>query len=456
VTAGGRWPIFVWRLYCAGTAAAPLPSSSHVAGSGAGSDTAELVMASPLALGDNLLVLTSPLLRRGIMIRRASVALCLALVFSVASPRAADKVLRSSLHDYRVVTFVETLVQPWSIAFLPGGDILITERPGRLRIVRQGKLLPSAVEGVPQVAHSSQGGLLEVMPHPNFATNRLLYITYSKPEAPGKPSSTAIIRGRFENDRLTDVQELFQAVSQGRGHFSGKIAFDKSGFMFVSLGDRQVPPEGVLEAHPAQDLSNHHGKIIRLHDDGKVPSDNPFVNRPGAKPEIWSYGHRNVQGLAIHPQTGELWANEHGPQGGDELNRIQAGRNYGWPVIGFGVNYTTGLAIHAGTHRNGMEQPMQVWVPSIGISGLMVYTGDKFPQWRGNIFVGGMVGEQLVRLAQPTPGARVTPEILVPQMGRIRDVKQSPDGFIYLVTDDRDGKPTPIYKLEPVDRATTQ
>ena len=388
------------------------------------------------------------------MIRRASLVLCVALVCSTASPGAADRLLRSSLHDYRVVTLVEALVQPWSIAFLPGGDILVTERPGRLRIIRQGALLPQAVEGVPPVAHSSQGGLLEVMPHPNFASNRLLYLTYSKPDAPGRPSSTAIVRGRFENDRLADVKELFQAVSQGRGHFSGKIAFDKNGYMFVSLGDRQVPPEGVLEAHPAQDLSNHHGKIIRLHDDGRVPADNPFVNRPDAKPEIWSYGHRNVQGLAIHPQTGELWANEHGPQGGDELNRIQPGRNYGWPVIGFGVNYTTGLAIHAGTHRNGMEQPVKVWVPSIGVSGLMVYTGDKFPQWRGNIFVGGMVGEQLGRLSQQ--GARMTQETLVPQMGRIRDVRQGPDGFIYLVTDDRDGKPTPIYRLEPVDRTTTQ
>ena len=177
------------------------------------------------------------------------------------------------------------------------------------------------------------------------------------------------------------------------------------------------------------------------------------MGRAGVRPEIWSYGHRNVQGLTIHPETGQVWANEHGPQGGDELNRIEAGRNYGWPVIGFGVNYTTGLAIHAGTHRNGMEQPTNIWVPSIGISGLLVYTGDKFPQWRGNLFVGGMVGQQLARLTMQ--GTRVAQqEALVPQMGRIRDVRQGPDGFIYLVTDDRDGKPTPIYRLEPVERGT--
>jgi glucose/arabinose dehydrogenase len=347
---------------------------------------------------------------------------------------------------------VDALVQPWSIAFLPGGDILITERPGRLRIVRQGKLLPNAVEGTPKVFHSSQGGLLEVMPHPNFASNRLLYLTYSKPGAAEQQSTMALIRGRFENDRLTDVKELFQAVASGRNHFSGKIAFDGKGYLFLSAGDRQVPPEGNLEAHPAQDLTNHHGKIIRLHDDGRVPTDNPFVNRAGARPEIWSYGHRNVQGLTIHPETGDLWANEHGPQGGDELNRIEPGNNYGWPVIGYGVNYNTGLAIHAGTHHAGMEQPVQVWVPSIGISAALVYTGDQFPQWRGNLFVGGMARAKLVRLTLNGPRVAAE-EALLQGVGRVRDVRQGPDGFIYIVTDDRDGRPTPVLRLEPVARA---
>jgi glucose/arabinose dehydrogenase len=278
-------------------------------------------------------------------------------------------------------------------------------------------------------------------------------LTYSKPLGDGKESTTALVRGRFEDDRLTNVEQLFESVSKGRGHYGGKIAFDKNGFVFLSLGDRQVPPEGNLEAHPAQDLTNHHGKMIRLHDDGRVPADNPFVGQAGAKPEIWSYGHRNVQGLAIHPESGDVWADEHGPQGGDEVNRIQRGANYGWPVIGFGVNYQTGLAIHSGTHRKGMEQPVHVWVPSIGISGMMFYTGDKFPQWRGNMFVGGMVGQQLVRLT--LNGQRVvSEETLVPQMGRVRDVRQGLDGLIYLVIDDRDGKPTPIYRLEPTPRQT--
>jgi len=373
-----------------------------------------------------------------------------ALVSVVVSGQTNSK---SAFHDYRVVTVADGLIQPWSIAFLPGGDTLITERPGRLRILRQGTLLPQAVEGIPKVFHSGQGGLLEVMPHPNFASNRLLYVSYSKPGATDSDSRTALIRGRFENDRLTQVQEIFDAVSKGRGHYSGKIAFDKNGHLFLSLGDRQVPPEGNLEAHPAQDLSNHHGKIVRLHDDGRVPADNPFVNRAGARPEIWSYGHRNVQGLAIHPETGDLWADEHGPQGGDELNLVQPGKNYGWPVIGYGVNYQTGLAIHSGTHRQGMEQPIRVWVPSIGISGLMIYNGDRFQQWRGNLFIGGMAGQQLSRLT--LNGQRViNEETLVPQRGRIRDIRQGPDGDIYLVTDDRDGKPTPVLRVEPVERST--
>ena len=375
---------------------------------------------------------------------------------------SAQQVSRSALHDYRVVTFAENLVQPWSIAFLPGGDALITERPGRLRIVRNGKLLPNAVEGLPPVVHSSQGGLLEVAPHPNFSSNRLLYITYSKQigEQPAGskdpvPATTALIRGRFENDRLTNVQQLFQSVSKGRGHFGGKIAF-KDGYVFLSLGDRQVPPEGDLEKHPAQDLTNHHGKMIRLHDDGRVPADNPFVSTPGALPETYSYGHRNIQGLAIHPETGDVWANEHGPQGGDELNLIRPGLNYGWPVIGFGVNYTTGLAIHSGTHRKGMEQPRQIWVPSIGISGLMIYAGDKFPQWRGNFFMAGMAGQQLVRLTYDAKRGFTGRELLATDLGRIRDTRQGLDGYIYLVIDDRDGKPTPVLRLEPVERTTSR
>lgn len=372
------------------------------------------------------------------------------LVFLPAVPLVSQApVHRSAQHDFRVVTVAEGLVNPWSMAFLPGGDMLVTERPGRLRIVRQGELLAEPVAGVPEVLAEGQGGLLDVVPHPQFASNRLLYLSYSKP-ADGH-ATTAVARGRFEHDRLSNLEVLFQAVSKGRGHYGSRLAFSRDGFLFITVGDRQAPPEGNLETHPAQDLSNHHGTTIRLHDDGRVPADNPFVGRAGARPEIWSYGHRNAQGLAIHPETGDVWLTEHGPQGGDELNLVRRGANYGWPVVGFGVNYQSGTAIHSGTHRSGMEPPVHVWVPSIGASGLMFYTGDRFPGWKGNLFAGGLSGEQVARLT--LKGTRVVhEETVVYGMGRVRDVRQGPDGLIYLALDDRGGAPTRVVRLEPADR----
>ncbi|MDH5590521.1 MAG: PQQ-dependent sugar dehydrogenase, partial [Gemmatimonadota bacterium] len=229
------------------------------------------------------------------------------------------------------------------------------------------------------------------------------------------------------------------------------LAFDGKGHLFISLGDRQSPSTGDLEKHPAQDLSNHFGSIIRLHDDGRVPADNPFVGTEGARPEVWSYGHRNVQGMVIHPETGELWAHEHAPQGGDELNLIEPGKNYGWPVVGYGVNYRTGLAIHEGTMREGMEHPVKVWVPSIATSGLAIYTGDRFPRWKGNIFVGGLAGQQVNRLTMDGHEVLNT-EQMVQRMGRVRDVRQGPDGYLYVAFEARGGDLTPIVRLEPVDR----
>lgn len=378
-------------------------------------------------------------------------ALGLGLLLQAAgAPAAQSQVQHSDHYDYRVVTVAEGLINPWSIAFLPGGETLVTERPGRLRVIRNGTLLPEPVSGVPAVFARGQGGLLDVVPHPQFATNRLIYLSYSKPY-PDSGATTAVARGRYENGRLTDVTDIFVAKSRGAGHYGSRLVFDRNGMLFITVGDRQAPPRGNLEAHPAQDLTNHHGKIIRIHDDGRVPQDNPFVSRSGAMPEIWSYGHRNMQGLALHPQTGDLWEVEHGPQGGDELNLIQAGKNYGWPVIGFGVNYGSGAAIHAGTHREGMEQPVHIWVPSIATAGLLIYTGDKFPEWRGNFFVGGMNGQQLARLEMNGQRVRIE-ETLLKDQGRIRDVRQGPDGFIYLAIDDREGKPTRIVRLEPVAR----
>lgn len=388
---------------------------------------------------------------------RAAVAGCAALVALAAPgvrPAAAQgEVHRTALHDFRVVTVAEGFVIPWSMAFLPGGDILVTERPGRLRIIRDGRLLPDPVPGVPAVRAEGQGGLLDVALHPDFANNRLVYLSYSKPNADGTQSTTAVGRGRLENDRLDGFEDIFVAEkwSQGRGHYGSRLAFDGKGYLFITLGDRQVPPSGDLEKHPAQDLSNHYGAVVRLHDDGRVPADNPFVGQAGARPETWTYGHRNGQGLVIHPETGDVWMNEHGPQGGDELNLLEPGKNYGWPVVGYGVNYRTGSAIHAATMRDGMANPAHVWVPSIGISGMMVYTGDRFPGWKGNIFVGGLAGEQIGRLTMD--GRRVlNVETFLQRMGRIRDVRQGPDGYLYIAFEDRSNAPTPIVRLEPAGR----
>lgn len=384
---------------------------------------------------------------------RTFVRSTLALLAVPSLGLAQGQVFKTSLHDYRIVTVADGLVNPWSMAFLPNGDMLVTERPGRLRLMRGGKLVEQPVDGVPRVAARGQGGLLDVVLHPEFATNRLVYLSYSKAMADtGTATTTAVGRGRLEGNALVGFTDIFVAETKGTtGHFGSRLAFDAAGYLFLTVGDRMVPPAGNLEAHPAQDLSNHHGKVIRLHDDGRVPGDNPFVGRSGAKGEIWSYGHRNMQALLVHPTTGELWLTEHGPQGGDELNLIKKGANYGWPVIGFGVNYGSGSAIHGGTRREGMENAVHVWVPSIGVSGMTYYSGDKFPEWKGNIFAGGMAGEQLARFTVNGPQAELA-EVVVRRQGRIRDVRQGPDGYIYLAIEDRGGKPTSVVRLEPVRR----
>lgn len=379
----------------------------------------------------------------------AMVAASLALPLLVQPAQAQSDVMRSAEHDYRVVTVADGFVQPWSIAFLPGGDMLVTERPGRLRIVRDGELLAEPVPGVPEVLARGQGGMLEVLPHPDFESNRFIYLSFSKPVGDGSEATTAVVRGTFEDDRFTQTDEIFEAASRGWGHYGCKLAFDSDGYLWLTVGDRQAPPRGDLHAHPAQDLSNHHGVVVRLHDDGTVPEDNPFVGRDDALPETWSYGHRNAQGLAVHPETGAIWITEHGPRGGDEVNVAEAGKNYGWPVVGYGVNYRGGTAIHEATHAEGMEQPQHVWVPSIGVSGLIFYTGDQFPRWRGNLFAGGLVGQRLERFTVED-GQITSVETLLRGVGRVRDVRQGPDGYIYVATSSRaDGVQSPIVRLEP-------
>ena len=383
---------------------------------------------------------------------------------------AADPVvIQTANHDFRIVTVVDEVVHPFAMAFLPDGDMLVTERPGRLRIVRDGVLLPDPVAGLPEILALGQGalsmdgreqaGLRDVLLHPDFESNRLLYLSFTR-VGPDPLGSLTVARGRFENDRLTDVEEIFNATQSGNGTdrssmWGGRMVFDGEGFLFITLGDRQWPSEGDLWAHPAQDLTNHNGSTLRLHDDGRIPADNPFVSEQGVLPEIWSYGHRNAQGMAVHPETGDVWQNEHGPQGGDELNLIRPGHNFGWPVVGYGVNYGSGLAIHEGTHREDMEPPVHIWVPSIGVSGMLFYTGDAFPDWRGDMFVAGLRGQRLARLEMDGQDV-VFEETLIQGMGRIRDVREGPDGYIYLAMDGDargfDGDPTPILRLEPAGR----
>jgi aldose sugar dehydrogenase len=340
-------------------------------------------------------------------------------------------------HAYRVVTVAEPLEHPWGMAFLPSGEILVTERPGRLRLIRDGSVVPEPIGGLPEVFARSQGGLLDVALHPDFETNRLVYISYSKPGQGG--ATTAVARGRFDGSRLTDVEDIFvgNAFTNTGQHFGSRLVFDGRGHLFFSIGDR-----GVMQQ--AQNPSNHQGTIIRIHDDGRIPSDNPFVGRSDALPEIWAYGVRNPQGLALHPQTGELWETEHGPRGGDEVNLILPGRNYGWPVITHGINYD-GSIITERTAMEGMEQPLHHWTPSIATSGLTIYDGDAFPRWRGNLLTGGLAGQQIARVV--FDGHRfASEETLFRDLGRVRDVRTGPDGFIYVLIDAGAGS---LVRLEP-------
>lgn len=357
----------------------------------------------------------------------------------------------SARHDFRVDT-VALFQNPWSIAWLPTGEMLVVERPGRLRIVRDGQLLPDPVAGVPQVYRDrGQGGLMDVVPHPDFARNRLLYLAYAKGRPEDTLATNAIARGRLENDRLVDVQDIFVAKTwHGRNaHFSGRMVFGRDGFLYLVAGDRQFPPP-LVEKHPAQDLTTGLGTIVRIHDDGRIPADNPFVGREDVPGWIWSWGHRNGQGLAVHPESGEIWETEHGPRGGDELNLIQRGRNYGWPIVSQGVDYD-GKPFTGQTHREGMESPRWFWTPSIAASGLAFYSGDAFPWWKGSLFSGGLEGQVLVRLSLEGHEVRSAETLLIGQVGRIRDVRQGPDGLLYLAIDPiGNAGPTPVVRLVPV------
>ena len=350
-------------------------------------------------------------------------------------------VLKSEKHAFRVATMVTGLVNPWSVAFLPDGRMLVTELAGRLRLVGQGfQLDPKPIEGLPELVAQGQGGLFDVVLHPQYAQNGWIYWAYNAPGPGGW--GTALARGKLLGHRMTEVQVLFSMLPKTRSshHFGGRIVFDKSGMLYLTLGDRG-------DKARAQKLDDHAGSVIRLHDDGRVPANNPFVRGAGAFTEKWTLGNRNIQGAALHPVTGELWTHEHGPQGGDEVNVMRSGLNYGWPVITYGVEYGLGSKIGEGQTKPGMVQPVHVWVPSIAPSGMAFVSGSQFPQWQGDLLVGALRGQMLVRLT--LSGEKVIKEerLLQGRLGRIRDVRMGPDGFVYLLTDDAQGA---LLRLEPV------
>ncbi len=354
-----------------------------------------------------------------------------------ATAAAADRSIATQRTTLRVTTVASGLEIPWGMAFLPGGGMLVTERPGRLRRIDAAGCISAPIEGVPAVFANGQGGLLDVALDPAFATNGLVYLSFSEP-VDGK-ARTAVARGRLTGNRIEALRVIFrqEPAVDARQHFGSRLVFDREGRLYVTLGDR-----GSQRAL-AQDVSTHIGKVLRINPDGSIPAGNPLADQAGARPEIWSWGHRNVQGAALHPATGELWTHEHGPRGGDELNVARAGRNYGWPVITYGREYS-GPAIGEGTAKPGMEQPLHYWVPSIGPSGLAFYTADTIPGWRGSVLVGALAAQQVARL-ELGPDGKVRAEERIDIGERVRDVRQGPDGAVYLLVDS--GR---VLRLEPV------
>jgi len=352
-------------------------------------------------------------------------------------------------HKIRVTVVTKGLSHPWSLAFLPDGNMLVTERPGRMRIVRDGKLDPRPISGVPAVLTMGNSGLMDVALHPKFAENKLVYFTYNKPGSPSghnRQVATVLARARLDSGALTDVRDIFMAdwLPEDSNGYNSRIAFGRDGMIYVS--------NGASNSAASQDPKSHRGKIMRLRDDGTVPPDNPFAGRAEYKPEIYTMGHRNTLGLIVNPLTGALWQNENGPNGGDEINILVPGRNYGWPVASYGRTYE-GPRVSDVPWREGIEQPLVFWVPSIAVTGMAVYTGERFPAWKNNVFVGSMrMGEipgtgHLERVVFNDKTEELRREILLTELRqRIRDVRQGPDGLLYLLTDEDDGA---VLRIEP-------
>jgi glucose/arabinose dehydrogenase len=365
-----------------------------------------------------------------------------AMVFVVAAAitaPASAQTVQSQKQAFRPVVVTNGLDHPWSLAFLPDGRMLVTERSGQLRVIVDGRLQDAPIAGVPEVVAKGQGGLLDVILHPDYANNGWIYLSYAASSLRG--AHTAVARARLDGNRLVDLQSIFTGnnVASGGVHFGSRLAFGGDGKLYVTVGERG-------DSDRAQDLGSHNGTAVRLNDDGTVPGDNPFVNTAGAMPEIYSYGHRNPQGMARHPGTGAIWLHEHGPKGGDEINIVRPGINYGWPVITYGRSYA-GFSIGEGSEKPGLAQPIHHWTPSIAPSGMAFYTGDKFPAWRGNLFVGSLKFRHLVRVELDGERVVFQERLLENAFGRVRDVRQGPDGLLYLLTDEDDGA---LIRLEPV------
>lgn len=375
---------------------------------------------------------------------RLSLALCFAALSSFAHAKAPDEktiAVKSAAGSFRLQAIAEGLQNVWGMTFLPNGSMLVTERAGRMRIVSADGKLGEPLSGLPKIVAQGQGGLLDVVLAPDFPSSKKIYFSYSEP-GEASLNSTAVSFATLNGNKLENVTRVFSQkpkVDSGN-HFGSRLVWAPDGTLFITLGDRYS------EKDKAQTLDNHQGKVIRINADGTAPKDNPFVTTAGALPEIWSYGHRNIQGAALNPITNELWTGEHGPQGGDELNIDRAATNYGWPIITYGENYGGGK-IGEGTHKAGMEQPVFKWVPSIATAGFIFYTGDKFPQWKNNILLASLKDKTLVRLV--IDGDKITQEerLLSTELGqRLRQVVQGPDGLVYLLTDESNSN---IYQLSP-------
>ena len=361
--------------------------------------------------------------------------------------------------QFRVVP-MKGLSHPYALAFLPDGNMLITERPGRIRIVRNGVLDPVPIAGLPAIPNRNLQGLNDIALHPRFAENKWVYFTYYREKAGDKDAAAAVLaRGRLDGQAMTEIRDIFVTDTMVAGASAARFVFGRDGKIYLAIG---VPlpysgRAGLATMSDAQDPASDFGKILRLNDDGSVQSDNPFIGRAGYKPELYALGIRNAMAIIVHPETGEIWENENGPQGGDEINIIRAGHNYGWPTISFGRSYTGDLTGESGPVLDqftapGMEPPWLFWSPSIGLSGMVFYTGDQFPEWKGSIFVGGLVGEQLQRVVLNAKGLPIRRDSLLAELKqRIREVRQGPDGLLYLLTDEDAGA---LLRIEPVRAAT--